>query len=105
MNMEFKCKTCGYHEPDGTCLYCKHVDICNNYSAWISKESIKVGDEVTCDYMDDIKFIVTWTDGVGVIATSIDHKYMINNSIDRFTKTGTSYFDIYLNKGGYEYGI
>lgn len=94
------CKTCGYRKADGTCFYCKHGGICNCYSAWNPKESIKVGDEVECDYKGDDKFIVTWTNGVYLNAISIVDKSMIEDSIDRFAKTGTSYLDLVeiLNK-------
>lgn len=94
------CITCGYCKPDKTCFYSKHGGICNNYSAWNPKESIKVGDEVVCDYRGDYKFIVTWADGAYVNAISIDDKSMIEDSINRFTKTGKSYLDLVelLNK-------
>ena len=86
------CITCGYCKPDDrTCFYSKHGGICNNYSAWNPKESIEAGDEVVCNYRGDYKFIVTWADGAYVNAISIDDKSMIEDSIDKFTKTGKIY--------------
>lgn len=94
------CITCAYRKPNGTCFYCKHGGVCDNYSAWNPKKSIKVGDEVMCDYKGDNKFIVTWMDGAYVNAISIDDNSMIEDSIDRFIKTGKSYLNLLklLNK-------
>ena len=95
------CKTCGYHESDGICFSSKYYgNVCKNYSEWIPKGTIKVGDEVICDYMSNTKFIVTWTNGAYVNAINIIDKSMIEDSIDKFTKTGKSYLELLelLNK-------